>query len=398
MVAGVNLEHAVLFKSQRVDWLELEMQHAGSGVGRGNPRFGAGQRRTDIAAAGLKHRPGLGIGNQCRAAVLDGFFRHVDAVTASPDHLDQIGGANRSGCAAGDDHHPARHRPRRIIEREALKIALHCLGRRIVDRDNLGAITCRWQFWPGMDHAGHLGIDAEDGAAIGLGRNVDGVHRLADQASFGDGLDRQGVHVLGCKTAGDPAACHDLAIGNRPSAGDNLARTRRARRRCNAQQLCPRLDQRDAPGRTSAAEDGEGLPYRPAAAGDHQAPFRIGVDMDDAHLVPIGLQFVGQDARQRRPDMLAHFRPDDVDRHHAIGSDAEPHGRFKARRDGRWRYRVPGDHRRVRERGKTKGRAATGRRHQKAAPRKRMNGAGGRVAGASHWRSPSHCPVRLPRP
>lgn len=59
--------------------------------------------------------------------------------------------------------------------------------------------------------------------------------------------------------------------------------------RTGAEQRRARLDQGDATGGTRLAEHREGLPHRPAPAGDHQAPFGVGIDMDDADLVPIGL-------------------------------------------------------------------------------------------------------------
>ncbi|CAB5370617.1 unnamed protein product [Rhizophagus irregularis] len=104
--------------------------------------------------------------------------------------------------------------------------------------------------------------------------------------------------------------------------------------RTGAEQLRARLDQGDATGGTRLAEHREGLPYRPAPARDHQAPFGVGIDMDDADLVPIGLQLIGEDARERGADMLAHFGADDVDGDDAGGIDAEPDRRFKLRPRG----------------------------------------------------------------
>jgi hypothetical protein len=64
----------------------------------------------------------------------------------------------------------------------------------------------------------------------------------------------------------------------------------------------------------------------PAAAGDHCAPFRIGVDGDDLHFVPIGLQLVGYNPAQRGTHMLTHLSTNDIDRHGAAGVDAIPDG------------------------------------------------------------------------
>src|ERR1700758_1430461 len=85
----------------------------------------------------------------------------------------------------------------------------------------------------------------------------------------------------------------------------------------------------EAAGGAGRAQNLETLPYRPAAAGDHLAPLRIGIDVNDCHLVPVGLQLVGDDAGERSTDMLAHFRPDDVDCYSAVAVDRIPDGRLE---------------------------------------------------------------------
>ena len=71
------------------------------------------------------------------------------------------------------------------------------------------------------------------------------------------------------------------------------------------------------------------LQYRTAAARHHDAPLRIGVDGVDAHVVPVGFEFVGEDAGERRADMLAHLGADDVDGHDAVAVDAVPDSRIE---------------------------------------------------------------------
>ena len=102
--------------------------------------------------------------------------------------------------------------------------------------------------------------------------------------------------------------------------------------RRNAEKPCALIHERDASGGARAAEDRESHPDRPAAARHHQTPFRIGVDGDDPHLVPIGLEFIGENAGKRGADMLAHLGADDVDGDDAVPVDAVPDGRLEGAR------------------------------------------------------------------
>ena len=99
--------------------------------------------------------------------------------------------------------------------------------------------------------------------------------------------------------------------------------------RTDAEQFGAFFNQSNAACGARPAEHRETLPHRPTAAGNHLAPFRIGVDGDDFNFVPIGLQLVGHDAGERGTDMLAHLGANDVDRHRAAGIDAIPDGRFE---------------------------------------------------------------------
>ena len=57
---------------------------------------------------------------------------------------------------------------------------------------------------------------------------------------------------------------------------------------------------------------------------NHCAPLRNAVDLNDVHLVPVVLQFLGEDARQRGPDMLAKFGADGVDGDDTVEVNTEP--------------------------------------------------------------------------
>ena len=90
----------------------------------------------------------------------------------------------------------------------------------------------------------------------------------------------------------------------------------------HAEQLAPASISAMRPGRAGVAVRRKALPHRPAAAGDHQAPLRIGIDVDDAHLAPVGFQLVGEDAGDGGADVLAHLGADDVDGDDAVAVDA----------------------------------------------------------------------------
>ena len=105
--------------------------------------------------------------------------------------------------------------------------------------------------------------------------------------------------------------------------------SRRARSHRDAEQLGAFFDEGNTAGRARSAEHRKTLPHRPTAAGHHQAPFGIGIDGDDPHTVPVGLQLVGDNPGQSRTDMLAHLGADHVDGHRAAAIDAVPNRRLE---------------------------------------------------------------------
>ena len=57
--------------------------------------------------------------------------------------------------------------------------------------------------------------------------------------------------------------------------------------------------------------------------------------MDDADLLPVGFELVGDNAGQGGADVLAHLGPDDIDRHHAVRVDGVPEGGLEGGRPGK---------------------------------------------------------------
>ena len=233
----------------------------------------------------------------------------------------------------GQHHDPARHGTGRIIQRDAALVALDgpCAG--VVDRHHLRAVARRRQLRASVEHLRDFGIDAVDRRAVGLFRDVDRLGIHADQAPFGRRLDRHLLQLVCGEASGEVTALHDVGVTDGTPSGRDHAVARRAGRCRHAEQLGAFLDQRRATGGAGLTERLEALPHRPASAGDHGAPLRVGVDVPDMHARPVRFQFVRQDTSQRRADMLAHFGANDVDGDAAIGGDFAP--RYWARRHPR---------------------------------------------------------------
>ena len=204
----------------------------------------------------------------------------------------------------------------------------------LVHRYDLGFIARRRQDRPGVDHAGDLRVDAEHGRAIGLGGDVAGLELAADQPPLRGRLDGQGGQLLVREAGAQAALRDDVAVADRTLAGQDRTLAGDAGRGRDAEDLRAGLDEGDPPGGAGLAQEGIALPDRPGPAGDHQAPLGVGVDVDDADLVPVRLELIGDDAGQGRPDVLAHLGPDDVDGHDPLGVDGVPEAGLEGRRPG----------------------------------------------------------------
>eukprot|EP01133_Synstelium_polycarpum_P006998 gene6997-biopygen5818 len=213
-----------------------------------------------------------------------------------------------------------------------MQVARHFLRGRVVDGNHFRTVARGRDLRPRVQHAVHVRIDAVHGRSIRLGRDVQRLHVLADQAALLRRLEHDGLQLRGRVLARQLAPAHDVAIADRAPAAMHHAQFRMAGGHGHAQQPRALLDQREASGRAGTAERIEILPDGPAAARHHHAPFRVRVDVMQAHLAPVRFQLVGHDARQGRADMLAHFRLGDMDGDHAVTVDLEPdagieHGR-----------------------------------------------------------------------
>ena len=231
----------------------------------------------------------------------------------------------------GDDHRPAGNGVGRVLQDDGLDIAFDLLRRRIHDIVDLRSVPRRRQDRAAIDHALDFGVDAVDGGAGRLLDDVERGDRLADQLALGDRLQRDLGELFGRVGLGEAAAADDVRVGDLLRAGDDLAVGGRAGCGIDAERFCAGLDQRHAAGGAGLAVERIGLPDGPASAGDHQAPLRIRVDVLDAHIFPRRFEFIGEDARERRADMLAHLGADDVDGDDAVRVDRIPLRRLEGR-------------------------------------------------------------------
>ena len=183
--------------------------------------------------------------------------------------------------------------------------------------------------WTGIDHAIHSCVDPVARGAGCLRGNVESLDRAPNEFAVRGGLDRHHREFLGREAAAEIASLDDLSVRDRPIASDYCAVARHALLRWNPEKPCSLVHERNAPRCARVAKNGEGHPNRPAASRHHQTPFRIGVDGNDANVVPIGLEFIGENAGERGADMLSHLGANDIDANDAVRVDAVPDGRLE---------------------------------------------------------------------
>ncbi len=175
----------------------------------------------------------------------------------------------------------------------------------------------------GDEHARHLHIDAEDGAAIHLDGCVEPRHSRADDPEGLGLLERDvgrhrerrrpggecsvretpaGRHVDDCAPLG--TACGGLDVpGLRGGSDEHLAR-----------------------GRARLAQRVPGAADRVRATGAHLPRPRRGVlrHGPESHAGPVRVELVGQNDREARLGALTHLRFVDRESHRTVGADADP--------------------------------------------------------------------------
>ena len=175
----------------------------------------------------------------------------------------------------------------------------------------------------GVNHAGALYVDAEErlaGHHLGV---VDAVIALADQAVFGTGLQRQGLQLGHCefgrgdrqRTIGGGLAAGGVGQHRIP-CGDL--------RRVDVPKLCRGGDQHGFGTRAGLAQLVPGARDRGRAAGALVA-IDFGVDVGLFHhdVVPVRIQFLGDDDAEGGLDALADLRGFGIDGDGVVRGDAD---------------------------------------------------------------------------
>ena len=179
----------------------------------------------------------------------------------------------------------------------------------------------------GMHHVRHLDIDAVDGGAVDLQRNVDAVHRPRNEGVLLRRLDRRLLIELDlCRFAGQFPVAEAAAGG----LVDHLASFRGAFAGRDVPALCRRGDQPFAGAGAGLLDHRAGFPHRAAAAGGERsvdlvlAEIAVGGGVFRLHLGPVAVQFLGHDHRQCGKTALAHFGAAVADDDGVVRLDDDP--------------------------------------------------------------------------
>ena len=188
----------------------------------------------------------------------------------------------------------------------------------------------------GNQHAGQENVLSKFRRTVGLGRAVLAPGLLANQAKilrifqfhfrrhgFIGGIEHQ-LAEAGLATAGgmaDHAVAHDnVGLADFPALGGGG-------------------NQHGPPGRAGLPHLIPGIGHRRAAASTlRRAPERIVVALGigcrafDANVLPVGIQFVGQNRRQAGVGALSHFEVLGHHRHAVVGTDAQKGVRLETAR------------------------------------------------------------------
>ena len=178
-----------------------------------------------------------------------------------------------------------------------------------------------------VDHAGDADVDAEGGAAVDLGRDIQASLRRAQEAELVRRADRRlAVEFDGCGGAGE------FAVARRPAGGgvrDDAGIGREIRERDIP--ATRRGDLQSLTGaRAGLLQILAGAPHGAGAARAHAlidavvGDAAIGARVLRAHLLPVAVEFLGDDHRHGGPDALTHLRLGDADGDRVVRVDDQP--------------------------------------------------------------------------
>ena len=184
-----------------------------------------------------------------------------------------------------------------------------------------------------VQHVGQLHVDREYLLAGQLLDRIQPLHALADDRPLRRRLQLHlGRHRQLRRIGGD------LAVAQRPAArrmGDHAVR-RRAFRRRHIPPLRRRRDQHGASRRAALAHIVHRAADAAAAAGGHVAPGALGGEIGigrnilGAHMLPVGVEFIGDELREAGERALAHLRAGNAHDGGVVGADHHPDAKFLA--------------------------------------------------------------------
>ncbi len=233
-------------------------------------------------------------------------------------------GVLRAGHLVGDGHGRQFHHRAHAGHRQD--------GRLVAYFEDVTDETRR-RFQRGVQHVGHVDIDAEDGGPGALGLGIEPRQRLADQTEVRRvlqsrrGIERQARRRLGRElTIGQPVAA---AIDDESFLATTLGRIDppALRRRPGQYLTCRSTCLSQAAVERRRRHRRSLLLYRRLVLEGDLVGVASG-DETDRDALPVGVELVGQDLRQRRIGALAHFRLRQTERDLTVWRDRDPIGNF----------------------------------------------------------------------
>ena len=276
----------------------------------------AAHRRLDVTLLVPRGRVGVVLG--LRELGEDRLGAHVGVRSRVPGDLEGIARLHRGLVGGGHHRHQLRQRDR-------CDVALHPLRPAVVHGGARGALSHGRIGHLGVDHVRQERVHAEFRLAGDLVGDVEPGDPLAHDAIVGGLLERDLLQLVLGERLRDRNLGDDLTVSQRAAGrhvpdhaplGDAVGRAHVPRfRGC--------VDQRQARGGAGARQRVERPVHRPAPAGEHEPVLGIVDGVIDANVLPVRLELLGHDLRQRGADTLPHLGLRDVHGDEAVGRDGQ---------------------------------------------------------------------------
>ena len=238
----------------------------------------------------------------------------------------------------GDDRHPAQwlKAMRRLegIHRNGFLYADHFQSRGVIHRLYLSSQHRRMRNG-GVEHAIDPHVHAKQRLARANFCHVETRRRLPNVAPFLRRLKRQLFFLWDGLFGGKRSQFSISELASGILVGDDMHRIGHALRLGNTPLLCGGAHQHQTRGGSGFAQHIEKFADRVRSVGVLRAVFCITVGLQHVHSAPVGVEFVGKNARQAGAHAVSHLRPvgNDVDRSVGVNAD-ENAGMKRGRTDG----------------------------------------------------------------